>query len=239
MYCTVGTCFHEHDCLPAAVLLGTKAAVFPTSDGKEARRTHRGMLNAMAKSETCRRYGNSTGVTEIAFATGIKGACAWSQLSYVRFPWFRTIDWMHLIAGLIGRHICAMLSGSRNPTPLTDPRREPGWSEDPPAGATPAAIRRFVEAQQKKVETYEAACESRKVMLQVLKDWRFPSSVRRGIDRTYQATRGASSLTRAGGGPMEGRPKMKMHNWLRYLDEFLPVQLYPGQHTVTCYIVIH
>jgi hypothetical protein len=109
---------------------GTSAAVFPVSDGKEPLRTHATMTANMQTIERHRRLGLEEKPREIYIKTGAKGACAWNQLSYVRFPWFRSIDWMHLIAGFFGKHICPLLSGDRTPGVRRSPRERHGWDED-------------------------------------------------------------------------------------------------------------
>jgi hypothetical protein len=109
---------------------GTSAAVFPISDGRERRRTHADMTASMAKSERMRGLGNESEVKKITKKTGIKGDCVYTQLSYVRFPWFRTIDWMHLISGLLGKHLFPLLSGDRTPGALRSPVERNLWNSD-------------------------------------------------------------------------------------------------------------
>jgi hypothetical protein len=120
-------------CLVQAVssveMQGTSASVFPLSAGKEARRTHAGMVADMDLSDRLGRLGLRKKAKSNAKETGTKGLCAYRRLSYVRFPWFRTVDWMHLLAGLLGRHIFPLLSGDRTPGALKSPREKNGWDE--------------------------------------------------------------------------------------------------------------
>ena len=109
---------------------GTSAAVFPLPTGREAPRTHEGMTAAM---DSCARYARLDCKAEQKALTaemGHKQSCVWKQLSYVRFPTFRALDWMHLVGGLMGKHILPLLSGDRTPSVLRSPREQYEWDDD-------------------------------------------------------------------------------------------------------------
>lgn len=108
---------------------GTSAAVFPISDGLEARRSHDGMTRDMGRIDRMKRMQLLDDAKEVYNETGIKGSCVWIQLPYVKLPWFRTVDWMHLIGGLLGKHIFPLLSGDRTPGARKSPKERRGWDD--------------------------------------------------------------------------------------------------------------
>lgn len=94
-------------------------------------------------------------------------------------------------------------------------------------GASAAAIKKVVAKRKLSMAKFEAEARQRNVLLANVAQWKLRASKRRGLDNRYRAVRGPSNLTRSGAGPMGGRPKMKMHTWLRVLQFLLPVLLYP------------
>jgi hypothetical protein len=78
------------------------------------------------------------------------------------------------------------------------------------------------------MKRYADECDCRLDLLADVRRWTLKPSDRRAMDRYYAATRGPTSLTRKNAGPMENRPKMKMHTWLRFLLFLMPVLLYPA-----------
>jgi len=215
-----------------ALMNGTKASVFPCEHDrpKPPKRTHDGMLSEMAEADRYKRFNMTRAKKRMITETGHKGLCAYARLSYVRFPWFRASDWMHGLSGILGKHLCPLLSGDRKFPPLKSPKAQYNWDKDfgpHKEEDTEEDIKETVARRKGSMRRWRAECKKRKSMGRLVAKWSFCKKTRRSIDRRYRATRGSSELVKSGGGPMGKRSKINMHGWLRYLQFLMPSLLYP------------
>jgi hypothetical protein len=204
-----------------------------------------------AEIDGLRRVGSTTAAAALASSSGVNGRCELARLPYFDIVLDALLDLMHIVSGIVKRHVFALLKGDRTPGAVKDPRKEYKWGEDCdqnlkirkplqplPVVPTQKQLARYeklmaarlvkdqeqVAERKVSVEQWRLVVKANEISAARVKRLALTKAVSKQMDELYIGVQGPPGLAPGGRSVFFRAGKMKTHDWqqvMRYLTAYL------------------